>query len=66
MNVVPRLPTTPVGASLLAIAVGQPTMMLDMPPSSRAGSLPQGLWSGAKKPLLPKEAAAFLEEPRKA
>ncbi|TNF84177.1 hypothetical protein FGE05_08235 [Pseudomonas sp. ICMP22404] len=29
------------GASLLAIAVGQLALMLDMPPPSRAGSLPQ-------------------------
>ncbi|CAH0315108.1 hypothetical protein SRABI112_05049 [Pseudomonas mediterranea] len=33
----------PVGASLLAIAVVQPAERLDVPPSSRAGSLPQGL-----------------------
>ncbi|KAB0526902.1 hypothetical protein F7R20_10995 [Pseudomonas brassicacearum subsp. brassicacearum] len=32
----------PVGASLLAIAVAQFASMLDVPPSSRAGSLPQG------------------------
>ncbi|TNB86290.1 hypothetical protein FHJ31_09005 [Pseudomonas sp. Fig-3] len=31
-----------VGASLLAIAVGQLAPMLNVPPSSRAGSLPQG------------------------
>ncbi|TVT85908.1 hypothetical protein FPT12_02610 [Pseudomonas sp. H3(2019)] len=31
------------GASLLAIAAGQLTLMLNVPPSSRAGSLPQGL-----------------------
>ncbi|MCE6980976.1 hypothetical protein EI534_27150 [Pseudomonas frederiksbergensis] len=31
----------PVGASLLAIAAGQPIKMLNLPPSSRAGSLPQ-------------------------
>ncbi|TNF85039.1 hypothetical protein FGE05_00145 [Pseudomonas sp. ICMP22404] len=30
------------GASLLAIAVGQLASMLNVPPSSRAGSLPQG------------------------
>ncbi|MBD0683232.1 hypothetical protein CGA22_01735 [Pseudomonas sp. PSB18] len=30
------------GASLLAIAVVQSTEMLEVPPSSRAGSLPQG------------------------
>ncbi|RON10678.1 hypothetical protein BK659_03970 [Pseudomonas brassicacearum] len=30
-----------VGASLLAIAVGQSTLMLNVMPSSRAGSLPQ-------------------------
>ena len=31
----------PVGASLLAMAVGQPTSLLNVPASSRAGSLPQ-------------------------
>jgi len=31
-----------VGASLLAKAVVQPTLMLDVPSLSRAGSLPQG------------------------
>ncbi|AEA71759.1 Hypothetical protein PSEBR_cmegl95 [Pseudomonas brassicacearum subsp. brassicacearum NFM421] len=31
------------GASLLAIAVYQATVMLHVPPSSRASSLPQGL-----------------------
>ncbi|AUM69422.1 hypothetical protein C0J56_11260 [Pseudomonas fluorescens] len=31
------------GASLLAIAVGQLASMLDVSPLSRAGSLPQGL-----------------------
>jgi hypothetical protein len=30
-----------VGASLLAKALDQPAKMLDVPPSSRAGSLPQ-------------------------
>ncbi|AEA71709.1 Hypothetical protein PSEBR_m1642 [Pseudomonas brassicacearum subsp. brassicacearum NFM421] len=30
------------GASLLAIAVDQSTFMLDLSPSSRASSLPQG------------------------
>ncbi|QAY93736.1 hypothetical protein CUN63_29725 [Pseudomonas sp. ACM7] len=30
------------GASLLAIAAGQPTLMLNVPLSSRASSLPQG------------------------
>nr|POA13999.1 hypothetical protein C1892_12910 [Pseudomonas sp. MPBD7-1] len=34
-------PQSTVGASLLAIAVGQLMVMLDMMPSSRAGSLPQ-------------------------
>jgi len=32
-----------VGASLLAMAVGQSPKMLYVPASSRAGSLPQGL-----------------------
>ncbi|NWL22510.1 hypothetical protein DM828_24830 [Pseudomonas umsongensis] len=32
----------PVGASLLAKAVCQPTLLLDLKPPSRAGSLPQG------------------------
>jgi len=32
-----------VGASLLAMAFGQAMKMLNVPPSSRAGSLPQGL-----------------------
>ncbi|TNF84770.1 hypothetical protein FGE05_06055 [Pseudomonas sp. ICMP22404] len=31
------------GASLLAMAVDQLAVMLTVPPSSRAGSLPQGL-----------------------
>jgi hypothetical protein len=39
---VDRHKTIAVGASLLAIAVVQPTLMLDVPPSSRASSLPQG------------------------
>ena len=34
-----------VGASLLAKAVGQSTSLLDVPDSSRASPLPQGLWS---------------------
>ncbi|NUT69498.1 hypothetical protein HNO91_21655 [Pseudomonas corrugata] len=42
---VDRLPGShrrpPVGASLLAIAVVPPTERVDVPPSSRAGSLPQ-------------------------
>ena len=36
-------PSPPVGASLLAIAVVQSTSVLDVPPSSRASSLPQGV-----------------------
>ncbi|MBA1377464.1 hypothetical protein FHK92_06475 [Pseudomonas brassicacearum subsp. neoaurantiaca] len=36
------LPKSIVGASLLAKAVGQLASMSDVPPSSRAGSLPQG------------------------
>ncbi|CAH0320865.1 hypothetical protein SRABI06_05450 [Pseudomonas brassicacearum] len=36
-------PQSLVGASLLAIAVGLLASRLDVPPSSRAGSLPQGL-----------------------
>ncbi|PNB75352.1 hypothetical protein C1X64_05505 [Pseudomonas sp. GW456-E7] len=35
-------PKTNVGASLLAIAVCQSTLMLNFRPSSRASSLPQG------------------------
>ncbi|CAI8836243.1 hypothetical protein EMIT0P260_20376 [Pseudomonas sp. IT-P260] len=35
-------PKTNVGASLLANAVSQPTLMATDSPSSRAGSLPQG------------------------
>ncbi len=35
-------PHNPVGASLLAMAVGQLATILNVPPSSRAGSLPQG------------------------
>ncbi|AWM89901.1 hypothetical protein DJ564_03290 [Pseudomonas sp. 31-12] len=34
---------SPVGASLLAIAVCQSTSMLNEQPQSRAGSLPQGV-----------------------
>ncbi|CAI8980533.1 hypothetical protein EMIT0P228_60225 [Pseudomonas brassicacearum] len=45
------------GASLLAIAVGQLASMLDVPASSRAGSFPQGLVLspdavGTRNPLL--------------
>ncbi|MCM2459740.1 hypothetical protein HGO40_04400 [Pseudomonas sp. CG7] len=36
-------PSPPVGASLLAIAVVQSTTVLNVPPSSRASSLPQGM-----------------------
>ncbi|TKJ72970.1 hypothetical protein PspCFBP13508_11710 [Pseudomonas sp. CFBP13508] len=36
------MPKTTVGASLLAKAVGQPTLLSTGTPSSRAGSLPQG------------------------
>ncbi|AWY42454.1 hypothetical protein DKY63_22105 [Pseudomonas putida] len=36
----------PVGASLLAIAISQSTLMLKPIPSSRAGSLPQGMVPG--------------------
>jgi len=35
-----------VGAGLPAMAMGQSLLMLDVPASSRAGSLPQGLWVG--------------------
>ena len=38
-----------VGASLLAIAECQATEMLNVRPSSRAGSLPQGEWSRAQR-----------------
>jgi hypothetical protein len=38
-----QTPKIRVGASLLAIAVGQPTAMATVPPTSRAGSLPQGM-----------------------
>ncbi|RZO07081.1 hypothetical protein EKG40_16575 [Pseudomonas moorei] len=37
--------TKPVGASLLAKAECQQTLMLTVPPSSRAGSLPQGFYT---------------------
>ncbi|TWS08053.1 hypothetical protein FJD35_23070 [Pseudomonas mandelii] len=37
-----RIYTPPVGASLLAIAECQPTLMLNVLALSRAGSLPQG------------------------
>jgi hypothetical protein len=37
----PPFTAVPVGASLLAIAAGQLASVLDEPPSSRAGSLPQ-------------------------
>ena len=40
---VDRPKVSPVGASLLAKAVVQPTLMLDVPTFSRAGSLPQGI-----------------------
>ncbi|CAH0288728.1 hypothetical protein SRABI06_04162 [Pseudomonas brassicacearum] len=36
-------PSPSVGASLLAIAVVQSTSVPDVPPSSRASSLPQGV-----------------------
>jgi hypothetical protein len=42
-----------VGASLLAIAAGQSTLMLNVPLSSRAGSLPQRcLEQGTNDPLM--------------
>ena len=40
--------TPPVGASLLAIAVDQSTMMLNLSPQSRAGSLLQGFVFGSQ------------------
>ena len=44
-------PSPSVGASLLAIAVDQSTSVLDVPPSSRASSLPLGMGvnSGAER-----------------
>ena len=48
----------PVGASLLAIAVGQAAMMLTDTPSSRASSLPQGSpWTSGIASIV--ELAAF-------
>ncbi|MBA1376391.1 hypothetical protein FHK92_00885 [Pseudomonas brassicacearum subsp. neoaurantiaca] len=41
-------PNTRVGASLLAIAVHQPTAIVAVPPTSRASSLPQGYVPGLK------------------
>ncbi|TNF84417.1 hypothetical protein FGE05_04170 [Pseudomonas sp. ICMP22404] len=38
-----------VGAGLLAKAVGLPALMLDVPTSSRAGSLPQGFAVGINR-----------------
>mgnify|MGYP001551222987 CR=1 FL=1 len=38
-----KTPLPPVGASLLAMAVGQVALMLGVLPSSRASSLPQGI-----------------------
>ncbi|CAI8782682.1 hypothetical protein EMIT0196MI5_10057 [Pseudomonas sp. IT-196MI5] len=38
----------PVGASLLAIAVGQPTQVVKVLTPSRASSLPQGIGGVAK------------------
>jgi len=40
---VDRPRASPVGASLLAKAVIRPTLMLDVPSFSRAGSLPQSI-----------------------
>ncbi|PMV84472.1 hypothetical protein C1X35_09385 [Pseudomonas sp. FW306-1C-G01A] len=40
-----RSSTFPVGASLLAKALDQSPSMLDVPTSSRAGSLPQVGWA---------------------
>ncbi|WP_198726645.1 hypothetical protein [Pseudomonas corrugata] len=39
---VDRPKVSPVGTRLLAKAVVQPALMLDAPPFSRAGALPQG------------------------
>ncbi|MVV50059.1 hypothetical protein EJA72_17700 [Pseudomonas sp. PB120] len=55
----------PVGASLLAIAVGQSTLMLNVMPLSRAGSLPHGfvnarlIWPGFRS-AWPMPAAIAL------
>ncbi|AUM69910.1 hypothetical protein C0J56_14080 [Pseudomonas fluorescens] len=43
------------GASLLAIAVGQPTLSLTDTPLSRAGSLPQGSVVYANPETAPKQ-----------
>ncbi|SFW83382.1 hypothetical protein SAMN03159439_05534 [Pseudomonas sp. NFACC04-2] len=52
-----RSPQPPfVEASLLAIAVGQFALILDVPPSSRASPLPHWFWGGAQNlhpPQLP-------------
>ncbi|CAG8866640.1 hypothetical protein PS726_05045 [Pseudomonas fluorescens] len=40
-----ELNTVPVGASLLAIAEGQSPVLLNVPQSSRAGSLPHWVFS---------------------
>ncbi|RRW53077.1 hypothetical protein EGJ55_19590 [Pseudomonas moraviensis] len=50
-------PGKPVGASLLAKALGQAMKMLNVPPSSRASSLPHwilrvaGIWHTPRKPV---------------
>ncbi|QAX84505.1 hypothetical protein C2E19_11810 [Pseudomonas sp. DTU12.3] len=46
-----------VGASLLAKASCQSTLMLNVRPLSRAGSLPQGMGGGVRFPGLPSRAA---------
>src|SRR5690349_21625489 len=45
----------PVGASLLAIAVHQSAHILNVTPSSRASSLPQGIGGGGHKSLAQKK-----------
>ncbi|PNB74017.1 hypothetical protein C1X64_12025 [Pseudomonas sp. GW456-E7] len=47
------------GASLLAIAVCQPTFMLDLTASSRASSLPQWFCVVQVVKMLPFPAASF-------
>ncbi|POA23540.1 hypothetical protein C1894_20680 [Pseudomonas sp. FW305-3-2-15-E-TSA2] len=52
------------GASLLAKAVCQPTSMSDVPASSRAGSLPQGISTNSIGHFRPCRKRTFAWRPQ--
>jgi hypothetical protein len=54
------IPQSPVGASLLAMAVCQAMKMLGVPASSRASSLPQVQWLYAKSADYPNHCGSLL------